>query len=110
MITPYLFQSATVVHRSAQTTSDSEGNTVFNAPASTTYPANLQQVTRTEIIEGERRAVSTLILFLPPTAVVVSEDQVVISGSTYQVEGPPNLLSTIRGPHHIEATLNLTVS
>lgn len=83
---------------------DSEGNPTFGDPVVTTYPCRLEQTDSTEIVEGERRSVSNLLLFLPPEAADQSfEDTVDVDGRLYQVEGVPNVLRTPRGIHHIEA-------
>lgn len=99
-----LTQTATIV-RHPPTGSDADGNPTFGAPDVTTYPCLLQQTDSTEYVEGERRATTNLILFLPPEAIAETfEDEVVVDGLRYQVQGKPNVLAP-RGVHHIETSV-----
>lgn len=98
-----LTQTAVVVHHPSAG-ADAEGNPTFATPTTTTYPCLLQQVDSSEIVEGERRATTSLVLFLPAAAAGATfEDGVSVDGLPYQVEGQPDVLRTPRGVHHVEA-------
>ena len=105
-----LTQTATVVHY-APTGSDAEGNSTFGAAVETTYPALLQQTNSTETVEGERRSTTNLTLFLPAEAAGETfEDEVLVDGERYQVEGQPAVLRTPRGVHHVETAVRRVTS
>jgi hypothetical protein len=97
-----LTQTATLVHHPA-TGTDSEGNTTFGTATTTTYPCLLQQTDSVEVVEGERRTTTNLLLFLPAAAAGETfEDEITVDAVTYQVEGQPDVLRSPRGIHHVE--------
>jgi hypothetical protein len=108
-----LTQTATLVHHPA-TGTDSEGNTTFGTATTTTYPCLLQQregkgihqAGSTEVVQGETRTDTLMMLFLPASAAGETfEDEVLVDGLRYQVEGQPDVLRTPRGVHHVETRL-----
>lgn len=100
-----LTQTATVIHHAA-TGSDSEGNPTFATATTVDYPCRLEQTDSVEIVQGERRTTTNLVLFLDPEAIAETfEDEVLVDGVRYQVEGQPEVLRTPRGLHHIETRL-----
>lgn len=100
-----LTQTATIVHH-PPTGSDSEGNTTFGTATTVDYPALLQQADSIETVEGERRTTTNLILFLPAEAAAETfDDEVLVDGLRYQVEGQPDVLRRRGTVHHLETRL-----
>lgn len=109
-----LTQTATIVHH-PPTGSDAEGDATFGTPTTVDYPCRLEQVQgrgasttgSEELVEGESRTDTHLLLFLPAEAAsaVTFEDEVIVGGLRYQVDGRPDVLRTPRGIHHVEARL-----
>lgn len=100
-----LTQTATLIHH-PPTGSDAEGNPTFGTATTATYPCRLQQTDSVELVEGERRATTNLTLFLPAEAAGETfEDEVLVDGLRYQVEGQPAVLRTPRGVHHVETAV-----
>jgi len=108
-----LTQTATIVGH-PPTGSDAEGNPTFGTATTTVYPCLLQQIQgrgasntgSQEMVEGESRTDTTLVLFLPAEAVAANfEDEVIVDGLRYQVDGRPDVVRTPRGGHHLEARL-----
>lgn len=109
--TNMLTQTATIVHH-PPAGSDAEGNPTFGTPTTTVYPCRLEQIQgrgastagSQEMVVGESRTDTNLVLFLPAEAATATfEDEVIIDGVRYQLEGQPDVLRTPRGIHHIEA-------
>lgn len=99
-----LVQEAVLTHRATTGAADAEGNTTFAAPTTTTLPCLLQQTSSVEVLDGEERAISDLVLFLPAAAAALSfEDEVTVDGTPYLVQGDPDVFRTRRGVHHVEA-------
>lgn len=133
-----LTQTATIVQHTSSG-ADSEGNPTFSPQTTATYPCRLEQIqtdgastaASREMVTGEARTDTSLLLFLPAAAEGVKfEDEViidgvgpltteagvalitesietisVIEGVHYQIEGQPIVMRAPRGTHHIEARL-----
>lgn len=86
-------------------TADAEGNPVEATPSTQDYRGWLQQKESVEVVGARTVVTSKPFLFLEPDAPLTSANRVRVNGSTYEVDGEPNLLRTPRGPHHWEADL-----
>jgi len=99
-----LSQTGTLKHYTY--TEDSRGNKVrVQPPTSTVYQCRLEQTDSQEISVGQQTVISNMRLFLPPDAVVDSEDQWTQDGVTYELVGPPATEHDLSGPHHVVAHL-----
>ena len=96
-----------VTIKTPTTSTDVYGSTQFVYTSGTDYPARMQQTTGVEVTRDRDTQVSDWLLFLNPDAVISGDSRVVFNGSTFEVLGPPYVVSTPRtvGPHHIEARL-----
>jgi hypothetical protein len=65
----------------------------------------LQQQGGTEAVDGRLTQVGDWVLVLPPDVELGGNDRVVARELTFEVVGPPNVVRTGRGPHHVEARL-----
>lgn len=96
--------------RRAGTTEDRYGATIkdWDNPTDTDVDGWIAQSSALEVTdlgrEGQR---SDWTLFLPDGTDIIGGDRVLWSGTTYEVDGPPNRAWTPRGEHHIEARLKL---
>lgn len=88
-------------------TADAEGNWVPGTPVTTTEPCYLQPLTAAEIFDqGTDRTASRYNLFLLPTSTATARSTGIIDGLRYQVDGKPALMTTPRGPHHVEVVVS----
>ena len=72
----------------------------------TDVPARLEQTDSLEVEVGETTVVSTWRIYLPADQTIGPRDRVINSaGVEFEVVGVPDVKSTPRGPHHIEARL-----
>ena len=110
MFDDMLTQTVTVL-RSSQGTStvDAEGFAT-NSPTEVDYPGLIQQRAAAEVIVGPDTLISDHLLFLGPDAEIDGRDQVRAGDQLYDIVGQPAVVSTPRGPHHIEADLQLVVN
>lgn len=79
-----------------------------DADSSQAVPALLQQTAAQEVTTGRDTQVSDWLLFLLPEVSITGDSRVfrISDGVTFEVLGPPNVLTHPRkGPHHIEARL-----
>lgn len=85
----------------------------WDTPASSTASAGWLVQTSTTEETGERTTeVTTWQLFLPADAPITVGDRVIADPETYEkastvfeVDGTPNVVSTLTGPHHAEVVL-----
>lgn len=102
-----MVHSVTVV--TPATATDRYGNTVrdWANATRTTYSGWVEKRGRTEqTASGDRNLqLADWLLMLPATAVITGSARVEYDGATFDVIGPPQLVRTPRGPHHIEADL-----
>lgn len=69
-------------------------------------PYRLEQTDSTEITVGEATVISDWKLSLMPGTVIGHRDRFIdVQERTFEVVGAPNIQSTPRGPHHVEARL-----
>lgn len=69
-------------------------------------PYRLEQTDSTEITIGEATVISDWKLYLLPDTAVSYRDRFIdAQARTFEVVGAPNIQTTPRGPHHIEARL-----
>jgi len=71
------------------------------------YRGRLEEASESEMLTDEDKQVGHWRLFLPPAAVIGGLDRVTAQGKTFEVDGPPKVHRTPRGPHHIEVQLLL---
>lgn len=88
-------------------TTDRYNQPILGVTVTTTdVPYRLEQTESTEVTIGEATVVSDWKLFLLPDAVVSHSSRFIDAAArTFEVVGAPNIQSTPRGPHHIEARL-----
>ncbi len=84
---------------------DEYGNEVRGVASAVTYQARLEQTASTEITQDRATYISDWLLFLPPRSDIHAGDQIKADGAVFEVLGPPNILRTPSGAHHIEARL-----
>ena len=87
--------------------SDMYGNTLpdWDTATSTTTRVRLEQLTRDEQSDETRDAlVATFKMFTNETG-IRGRDRITIGGITYEVDGPPDLVTDRAGTHHLEATV-----
>lgn len=66
----------------------------------------LEQTQATEVVVDENTQISDWLLVDPnPSAGITGRDRIDVDGVTYKVVGPPHVVHTPRGPHHVEARL-----
>ena len=84
---------------------DEYGSPIDTWTPGPSYPSRLEQRSATEVtVDGDVQR-SDWVLFLPPGAAIKGRDRWVTGGRTFEVIGPPAVLHTPDGPHHIEAQL-----
>ena len=98
-----LDQTAIVTHY--ELTEDPKGAPVRSVAWTASYPCRLDFRTTIEETTGRNRTTSQKIVFLPPDAVIYAEDDVVIDGTVYHVQGEPDRLRAFGSVHHVEAEL-----
>lgn len=69
-------------------------------------PGRLEQTASTEIHSGRDTQLSDWLLYAMPDAPLTGDSRVLCNGITYEVVGPPAIVTRpSTGPHHIEARL-----
>ena len=68
-------------------------------------PAWVEQASRSENDDQRSQLSADWIALLPASADITGRDRVEYDGKTFEVFGPPTPRNTLRGTHHIEATL-----
>ena len=72
----------------------------------TTTDVWLEQTTATEVVVDQNTQISDWLLVDPnPNAGLTGRDQVEVDGDMFRVVGPPHVVWTPRGAHHVEARL-----
>lgn len=92
----------------AHTAADRYGDSskTWTSATSTVTKGWLSQASSQEPTSPGRVAeVTTWQLYLPAGTDIEASDRVVIDGTTYEVDGPPNRARRPSGEHHVEARL-----
>lgn len=90
---------------------DRLGNATDSFTDPETVNARIEQIGSLEIAVGEDVIVANYRVFLMPAVALGPLDRIEdVSGRKFEVVGQPDLLSTPRGPHHIEANLRTVLS
>lgn len=94
-------------HRHSTSGTDAYGNPQDTWTADpTTTDVWLEQTQATEVTANENTQTSDWLLIDPdPDAGLSGRDRVVVDGDMFEVVGPPHVVYTPRGPHHVEARL-----
>jgi hypothetical protein len=92
----------------AGTTTDRYGNEVrdWNNATRTDTPAWIEQQRASEDDDDRAQLTSSWLLVVPATVQLAGLDRIEYNGETFEVVGPPNVVRTPTGPHHIEAVLS----
>lgn len=104
-----LAQRPVTYHRYSTSGEDPYGNPTetWTADGSTTL-VWLEQTQATEVTTDRDVQTSDWLLVDPnPNAGLTGRDKVDVDGTMYQVVGPPHVVYTPSGPHHVEARLAL---
>lgn len=90
---------------------DRYGNTVkdWATATRTDTRAWIEQRSRNEDTDDRDQLTSTWLLVVPLGNDLDGLDRVEYNGDTFEVVGPPDVVHTPAGPHHIEATLRWLV-
>lgn len=91
----------------SQSTTDSRGNPVDTWTYGTPISAWLEQTEAQEVTRGRETLLSDWLLVFPdPSTAIGGRDRIQDDqGRTFEVVGPPEVVTTPRGPHHVEARL-----
>lgn len=103
----HLAKRPVTYHRHSTSGKDAYGNPqdTWTADASTTN-VWLEQTQSTEVTANENTQTSDWLLVDPdPAAGLTGRDRVEVDGDMFEVVGPPHVVHTPRGPHHVEARL-----
>lgn len=104
MIPAFLLDQLAVVQH-YELVEDPKGDPVRGLVSTTSYHCRLdQRATREDEINAQT-VLTDKIIFLPAGAVISADDDVLIDGVTYKVEGDPLRARAFGSEHHVEAQL-----
>lgn len=91
------------------TTTDRYGNETKDWTTATTVTSKgwVARQNQSENLQGREAEVSDWLLYLPADVMVDGGDRVQWGTYLFEVSGPPNTAWSPRGPHHIEAPLQV---
>lgn len=100
-----LIQDVTIIRPGDRTDAYNNSLPDWNDTTTSSTKGWLHRTASDEVFGNRDAQVSDWVLFLPVATDIRATDRVTVEGSTFEVHGPPNVLHTKRGAHHIEAAL-----
>lgn len=97
-----LLNRTIVVTPRDQVTADAYGNRVLAAGSGVSVRARRQQVDRDELVGRRDQQAERWLYFVPAGTAIDGRSLIVDDGTTFEVDGPPDLMDGRHGAHHVE--------
>lgn len=108
MIDHLLTETVQLRRRAADGARDRHGNAARTFDADVDSPARVERERGQDLRDGRDATLQTWRIFLPAGTDLEARDRVVVDGTVFEVDGPPERHRTpTGGEHHVEAQLRL---